>query len=123
MSRLINLSLLLSFLLCYLEWGSDQSAFIFQVEYSLLSGSADFQSFMHPLIFLPFIGQLILLYSILRKGTGKLVTLIGWILLSLLVAVILFVGLFAFNLKITGSTVPFLLASVWFFRARRKEKL
>jgi len=114
-SHLINLALLLSFLVCYLEWGKDQSAFIFQIEYSLFSGGKDFQTFVHPLILLPFIGQLILLYSLFRKRPNRIVLLVAWALLSLLVAVILMVGLFALNLKITGSTIPFILASIWFF--------
>ena len=123
MPRLINLALLLSFLVCYLEWGKDQSAFLFEIEYSLLTGSKDFHTFIHPLIFLPFIGQLILLYSLFRKETGKRIILIGWMLLSLLVLLILVTGLLTLDPKIIGSTLPFILVSIWFFLERRKEKL
>ena len=120
MSRFISLALLLSFLVCYLEWGKDQSAFLFEIEYSLLSGDKDFHTFIHPLIFLPFIGQLILLYSLFRKVTDKRITIIGWTLLGLLVALILIVGLLTLDLKIIGSTIPFILVSIWFFVERRK---
>jgi len=123
MSRLINLALLLSFLVCYLEWGGNQSAFLFEIEYSLLTGSKDYHTFIHPLIFLPFIGQLILLHSLFRKEGGKRVTLIGWMLLSLLVVLILVVGLLTLDPKIIVSTLPFVLVSIWFFLERRKEKL
>src|SRR5262249_19234305 len=99
------------------------SAFIFQIEYSLISGNKGIQTFFYPLIFLPFIGQLILLYSIFRKKTNRRVPLIGWILLGLLISVILIVGLLALNVKIIASTLPFIAVSVLFFVLRKKKAM
>lgn len=124
MTRLINIGLFLAFNFCYLEWGSDQSSFLFQVVYTIFAEKKDLLSTLtHPLILFGFAGQLLLLLSAIRKVPNKIVNLIGWLCLAVIVSLILLVGLLALNWKIILSTVPFIVLSVLFFRNRRKQRM
>ena len=118
--KLPLLCALLSFLACYLEWGQGNSSFVFEAEYLLFfqkSGKAD--SLTHPLILLPFIGQLLVLYSLFQKPPRKRLVFIGLSLMGLLVVMVLLVGILSRNAKIALSTVPFLLSSLWCVRVLR----
>lgn len=119
--RIISAGLFISFLLCYLEWGRTNAGFIFQMEYELFASSKDLEnSFSHPLVLLPFAGQLLLLYNTVSPKPHRRLTLYCVILLSLLVLMILLGGLLLLNLKIVGSVLPFLAFTVWFL-IRRKD--
>lgn len=77
-SRLLNLGLLLSSLVGYLEWGTDQKMFLIQGEFYVISKLfTDPTSVLYPLTLLPLAGQLILLYTLIQKQPNKIVTLIG----------------------------------------------
>lgn len=115
MQRLLVLGLLVSFLLCYLEWGQSNSGFLFQLEYQVFAaGNKSLSSIVHPLILIPFGGQLLLLIVVFQRNPRRRLAVIGILLLSLLVLVILLVGILVFNLKIILSTLPFLLLSVYY---------
>jgi hypothetical protein len=113
--RLLKLAVLLSSMLCYLEWGQTNSSFIFEVEYSVLSMNGSADSFMHPLIILPVIGQVLMLVSICMKHHSKVVTNLGILLLGSLVVVILFVGLLSLNPRTIISTIPFIAFTSFYF--------
>jgi hypothetical protein len=122
MKRIINVCLFISFLFCYLEWGAGNSDFIFQMEYDVFAKSLQGTSVLHPLIILPFLGQLILLFTIFQKIPNKKLTLISICLLGTLVLMILLVGMLALNLRIIGSTIPFIAVAIfWFLNQRRKK--
>ena len=109
--KLINLLLIISSLFCYLEW-ADKSAFLFEVEYALFFKSAEnLQSLVHPLIILPFIGQVLLLLAIFIKQNRTTFTYIGIAMLAVLVCMIFIVGIFSLRINIIISTVPFILLS------------
>lgn len=117
MKKLINLGLLLSPLVCYLEWGKNQSSFLFQAEYLLFFGSSNTaNSFTHPLVLLPFCGQLLILYSLFQPNPNRRLTLIGLLMMAPLIFMILLAGSLSLNPKIILSTVPFVISSVMFFR-------
>ena len=123
MQRLINLSLLISFLLCYLEWGKTNHGFVFQLEYDMFSqGKGVISSFGHPLDLVPFCGQLLILYAVFQKAPNRRLTLIGLVLLSVLVLLILMVGLLSLNPRIAVSTVPFILISLFLLLYYRNSK-
>lgn len=123
MKRLLNICLLLSFLLCYMEWGKSNSSFIFQTEYSLLFEMNDsLSSFIHPLILIPFCGQLILLYSLFQKQPGRSLTFIALGLLGILPIIILLAAILSMNFRMIVSTVPFFIISFLVLRAHRKTQ-
>lgn len=121
--KIIHAALFLAFFLCYLEWGTDQSGFMLQLEYNFFFGGKDvMNSFSHPLILLPFFGQLLLLFTLFQKSPSKRLGLLGLLCISPLVLMVLLAGSLSLNYKIVASTVPFIAASFYFFRTyRRKE--
>lgn len=118
-ARLINAALLLSSLICYLEWGGGNSGFLFQTEYVVFA-KRNSDAFMHPLVLIPLIGQILLIVSILKKQPSRRLTLTGLSLIGLLVLMILIAGVLSLNLKIVASTVPFIFVAVVFIRKYRK---
>jgi len=127
MKRLALFFVFVSFLFCYLEWGKDQSSFVYEVLYQILFKQGDPQnSFSHPLVLLPFVGELILLFLVFQKEPNKRWTYIGMLLPGILVLFLLFIGVISQNIKIAASTVPFLLSAgwvIWVFRYEKKVML
>ena len=119
--RLIIIGLILSFLICYLEWGMDQSSFVFQAEYDILIRKPQLQTFLHPVVLAGLIGQFLLVFSVLRIIPNKKMALTGLIPLLLFVVFLFLIGLFSLNMKILTSTLPFLFLSILFFTRYRKE--
>jgi len=123
MKRLAALSLFLSFFVCYLEWPPDNSAFVAEMAYQILFQSDDqTDNLLHPMILLPLLGLLLVLYSALRKEPNKRVIFTAMALMGVLVLLLLAIGLMGGNAKIALSTLPFLGASVWCFRVFRKRE-
>lgn len=123
MQKLINAGLILTSFFCYLEWGGNNSGFLFSMLYELLFRSAHpLDGILHPAVSLPLTGQFLLLITLFQKIPGKWLSLAGLILLSLLVLFILFIGILAVNFRTIASTLPFLFFAVWFFVHRRRMK-
>ncbi|MBK6993427.1 MAG: hypothetical protein IPH31_00340 [Lewinellaceae bacterium] len=122
MKRLALFSVLVSFLFCYMEWGSDQSSFVYEVAYLVLFKQGDVQNtFTHPLILLPFVGELILLFLVFQKDPSKRWAFIGMALPGVLALFILLVGVLSQNIKIIASTMPFLLSAGWVWWVFRRN--
>lgn len=122
MKKAVNSSIFLSFLICYLEWGKDNSLFIFQMESDILfKAGENFSSVVHPFTLIPFTGQLLLLFTLFQKEPNKKLTIAAWISLSLLVAMILLTGCLGLNYKVILSTLPFVISSVVMFRAYKRK--
>lgn len=107
-TKLLNLGLLLTSLIGYLEWGNDQHLFLFQGELDLLSKLfQDPLSVLHPLILLPLFGQVALIITLFQKQPGKKLTLFGLGGMGILLLVIFLAGVFGPNFKVIFSTLPF----------------
>jgi hypothetical protein len=105
---LFNLLLLLSSFFGYLEW-SNQSTFIFQLEYDLFFKIKTSPStFTHPLILLPFLGQLLLLITLFQKTPNRVLTLVGLSCISLIMLMLLLVGILSVNMRIILGSLPFI---------------
>jgi heme A synthase len=120
MQRIISIGLFLTVLICYLEWAGGNSGFLFQMEYGIFLSDNNKDSFMHPLVFIPLFGQLLILISIFKPNPKLILT--GIILLSILVLMILLVGILSLNLKIILSTLSFIGISVFFIFNYKKYK-
>jgi hypothetical protein len=121
--RICIMGLLISSLFCYLEW-ADQSAFLYEVEYTLLFRSKDsLQSLVHPLIFMPMIGQVMLIIALFRKQQNFKWLLIAILCIGLLVLMIFLVGILAWNFKIIMAALPFLMLSVLTLIIVRRKRL
>lgn len=117
--RIINLLIILTSCLCYLEWGGGQSAFLVEMELLLLSGqTSSAGDFTHPLIFLPQVGQLLVLIALLQKTPNRRLTTVGLALIAVLLLLVSVVGLIELSPRIFGSTVPFLAVGIWHLRRK-----
>ncbi len=120
--RLINIGILVTFSICYLEWGGGNSSFIFQVEYELFRKTDDLlSSLTHPLILAGLAGQILLLYSIFSKKPKRIFNSIGILILSPVVLLAFLAGMLSMNLKTIVSALPFIVLSVIYFLKYRKQ--
>jgi hypothetical protein len=123
-AKILNLCVLLTSLIGYLEWGRDMHMFLFQGEAEVVGKLFhDPMAVIHPLTLLPLFGQLILLYTLFQKTPGKILTYIGLGCLSLLLLFITLVGALSLNYKIVLSTIPFILSgALTVINTRRNKK-
>jgi len=111
--KTINLLLILSSLLGYLEWGGGNHLFLLQAEGELLRKMfSDPTSVIHPFTLMPLAGQIILAITLFQKTPSKVLTFIGIGCIILLFLLMLFIGISIKNLKIFSSTIPFIFLSV-----------
>lgn len=100
-------------LIGYLEWSGDSSSFLFQAEAEIFSKLfSDPQSVLHPFTVIPFIGQLVLVFTLFQNKPSRLLTYTGILALGFLLVFLLVIGLVGMNMKITSSTIPFLVVAV-----------
>lgn len=119
--KIFNLALIITSLVGYLEWGDNQSMFLIQGEYDVISKLfTDPLSVVHPFTILPLIGQVILLYTLVQKQPGKIITYVGMAGIGILLLMIFIVGIIALNFKIVLSTLPFLLLSLYVIKEYRQ---
>lgn len=113
-SRLLNLALLVTSLIGYLEWGRDQSMFLFQGEFEILQKLfTDPMSVAHPFVLFPLFGQILLLVTLFQKKPSKWLTYAGIVCLGLLLGMICFIGIISFNWRIFVSTLPFIFIAIY----------
>ena len=112
-TKFLNLCLILTSFIGYLEWGGEQSTFLIMAEMDVIKGVfSDFSSVAHPFTLIPLLGQLLLLFTLFQKKVNRLLTYIGMSCLGLLLGLMLFIGLIELNVKILSSTLPFLITAV-----------
>ena len=122
-SRVLNVLLILTSLVGYLEWGKDNKSFLFQAESAIISKFlVDPGSVVHPFIVLPLAGQLLLFFTLFQKRPNRVLTFLGIAGLGILFALMLVIGLISLNYKIVLSTIPFLVIGLLTFRHHKKLK-
>ena len=115
--RYFNILLLITSLFGYLEWGTDQHEFLFQIEYELLFNIGfNPDNFTHPFILLPMLGQLFLIITLFQKEPSRILTLGGLACLSVIMLMILLAGSLSLNARMILSTLPFLLTGIFVIR-------
>jgi hypothetical protein len=123
MKKLLTVLLLLTSLFGYLAWGNGKHAFLFQAEADVLAKAIHHPlEVLHPFVLIPFVGQLLLLFTLFQKQPGRLLTLLGLAALSILMVLLLLIGALSFNLKIAGSTLPFFVAAFLVVRGSRHAR-
>jgi hypothetical protein len=124
MNKLSNIALFIAFLFVYLDWGHDGAEFIWQLESSILIGS-DHNAVLliNPFFILALIGQVLLIISTIKSKPSRRVTTYGVVFLSAIVVPVLIIGLLVSKVKITLSTLPFLLLATIFIIKARSVKI
>lgn len=115
-----KLLLLLSFFLCYLEWGNNQSAYMFEVVYTIFYEKFSASNFFHPIIFIGLLSFSVILISLFANINKKIEKTMV-ILLTVLVVFFLFIGVISLKYKVILSTLPFLFIVNIYFRKAKKE--
>lgn len=112
-TKVLILATLLSSLIGYLEWGTDQSMFLFQSELDILRKLfSDPESVLHPFILLPLFGQFLLLISLFQKKPAKLLVFTGIASITTLLGFMFVAALLSFSFKILLSTLPFIVLGI-----------
>ena len=120
--KLLNLSLILTSLIGYLEWGRGQSVLLLQAEAEMFSRAlADPAAVSHPLTLLPVLGQLALIVTLFQQIPGKALTYAGIAGIGILFALMFFIGIIDLNVRILASTLPFLSSAVITIREHRRR--
>lgn len=111
--KILNLALVLTSLIGYLEWGTDNQMFLFQGEALIIKKIfSDPQSVIHPFVLLPMFGQIILLITVFQKQTRKWFTIVGMVSIAVLLLLLFIISLMSLNYKILLSTLPFMVTVV-----------
>ncbi|MCC7521736.1 MAG: hypothetical protein IT220_08900 [Flavobacteriaceae bacterium] len=122
-SKIINLLLIITSLLGYLEWGGGSHIFLFAGEIEIIQKLfTNPTSVIHPFTLIPLMGQILLLITLFQKTPSKILTYISIAGLSLLLGFMFIVGLMSMNIKIIISTIPFIVVSILAIRHYRKIK-
>ncbi len=112
-SKVINLCLVLFSLIGFLEWGSSQKMFLWEVELELFTKLfIDPLSVIHPFTLMPLAGQLMLVYTLIQEKPSKRITYIAIACIGILFALMFFIGAMGLNIKILGSTLPFIITAL-----------
>ena len=123
-SKFINVLVILSSLLGYLEWSGDSSTFLFQAEWDVITGLFNNpQAMIHPFILIPLAGQALLLITLFQKKPSRILTYSSIACMSLLLVFMFGIGLLSQNYKITLSTVPFLVMIFAAIRHHRRQRM
>jgi hypothetical protein len=122
MKKRLNLLLVLSSFIGYLEWAGGNHGFLIQMEYGLLFGDQQkAENFAHPMIMMPLAGQLILIYTLFQKTPSRFLSIVGLACLSVLMLLLTFIAIADTNWRIGLSVLPFLIVSVFVIRAHWKK--
>ena len=112
--KIINLFLIITSLLGYLEWGGGNHIFLFTEEieiiHKLLTNPT---SVIHPFTLIPLMGQILLLFTLFQKTPSKTLTYISIAGLGLLLGFMFIIGLMSMNFKMIISTIPFIVVATW----------
>jgi len=123
MKKLLNACLFISFLFGYLEWSRVEHLFIFEAEWDIFKKlSTDPVSVLHPFTIIPFIGQLLIFYTLFQKVPGRFITIAGIICMGILMLMLFVIGMLSLNIKIAGSTLPFLILAFIILKLHGKKK-
>ncbi|MBK7867734.1 MAG: hypothetical protein IPJ75_12585 [Ignavibacteriales bacterium] len=121
--HLLNLLLVITSLLGYLEWGKDERIFLLEGEILIISKLfTDFTSVIHPFILLPMAGQILLIVTLFQKSPSRLLTYLGLGSIGILLFFMFLIGLLSLNYKIFLSTIPFLVTGFFVIMKNRKQK-
>ena len=122
-NKILNLFLIVTPLVAYLEWGAHNRQFLFEVEAEVLVNAFTHPGrIVHPFILLPLLGQIILMMSLFQHQPSKIFSYTGLCCMGVLLFFIVFIGLMSCNVKILISTLPFLITAALVVKNNQKKK-
>ncbi|GAB2813649.1 hypothetical protein [Ferruginibacter profundus] len=122
-SKILNLLLILTSLLGFLQWGKGNKLFLLQAEAEIITKLFTHPlTVLHPLTILPLLAQILLLVTIFQKKVSTTLTYFGIGGLSMLLLLMFVIGVMSVNLEIIWSTLPFLAVAVYTIGYHRQIK-
>lgn len=107
--KILIFLLVISSFIGYLEWPGNNHGFLIVMQYEIIFGKYfNIKNFFHPAIFLPLIGELLLIINLFQAKPSKLLLLTGMVCLSVIMLIIFIVGIASLNIKVLASSIPFL---------------
>jgi hypothetical protein len=120
--KVLNVLLIASSLLGYLEWGTDSHTFLFQAETEVIGKLlTEPLAALHPLTILPMLGQIALLVTLFQKITNRILTWFGLGSIGLLLLIILLSGLLGKHALVALSTAPFFITAMLTIRELQRK--
>ena len=120
-TKILNVLLILTSLVGYLEWGGNNQLLLYQAELDIaLKLINDPASVMHPFVLLPIIGQIILVLVLFQKKPNRTLTYVGIGCLGILLAFMFIIGIMSLNFKILLSSIPFITVAIYTIIYNRK---
>jgi hypothetical protein len=117
------LFLIISSLFVYLSWGKESAAFLFQIEYEIITKLLTNPiSTLHPFTVIPMLGQLLLLITLLQKTPTPILLKIGIGCLLFLIGFVFIIGLLSLRVPIIVSTIPFITLAFFTLKSLRIVK-
>jgi len=119
-TKWLNLALVVTFLIGYMEWGKDQKMFIFEAFADIIQKAvADPVTFLHPFILFPLAGFVGILYTLFQNKPSRTLTFLSIGGMALIMVFIFLIGVFTGNIKMIIYNLPFLVLLVVVVRALR----
>lgn len=107
--RLVNLLVVVTFFLGYMEWGTNNRAFVFNAAAALYNSLPnDLEGFLNPFVLIPLAGLIVLVITFFQAPPNRKLSLIGLACLGVFMVFLFFIGLTSLNIRIIVSTLPFL---------------
>ena len=115
--------LIISSLFVYLSWGKESAAFLFQIEYEIITKLLTNPiSTLHPFTVIPMLGQLLLLITLLQKTPTPILLKTGIGCLLFLIGFVFIIGLLSLRVPIIVSTIPFITLAFFTLKSLRIVK-
>ena len=122
-TKVLNLLLILSSFIGYLQWGTTNEMFLIQGEWEVIQKLISTPSeALHPFTVLPLLGQLLLLITLFQKQPNRALTIWGMAGIGILLIFISFIGMISLHYKTFLSTVPFIVVCVLTIQHLRKSR-
>ena len=117
------LFLIISSLFVYLSWGKESTAFLFQMEYEIITKLfTNPTSTLHPFTVIPMLGQLLLLITLLQKTPTTILLKTGIGCLLFLIGFVFIIGLLSLRIPIIVSTIPFITLAFFTLKSLRSVR-
>ena len=117
------LFLIIASLFVYLSWGKESAAFLFQMEYEIITKLfTNPTSALHPFTVIPMLGQLLLLITLLQKTPSTILLKTGIGCLLFLIGFVFIIGLLSLRVPIIISTIPFITLAFFTLKSLRSIK-
>lgn len=121
--RTINIGLAATFLLCYMEWGKGNHAFVGEVLWKVITdGKNIFANLTHPVILSGLLGLAAVLYGAFANRPKVWINISGVVFLSLVVCLFLLAGALSLSWRMMGFALPFSILSFLFFKFKFYKK-